>query len=213
MISGSSSHNENSLAGASHPVAGLLCLFGFFLHIILSDPLLNSLGIHYSGDEGKFYEKIHPGTVFIFLSLFALLWSRLNPIDKAFVIAKQHMAYASLLILYILLFIYMALRSGPAELAFIIDTHMTVPICAIVLCYTPLSYCRNAVYFFIAIALLNSAIGIAEAMGKFRIFTFDPGWGVLKEHYFRASALRGHPLNNTMFTAPCDQTAPAGSAL
>ena len=48
---------------------------------------------------------------------------------------------------------------------------------------------------------MNSVIGISESLGKFRIFTFDPEWAVLHEEYFRASALRGHPLANAAFTS------------
>ena len=185
----------------SCPVSGFICLTGIFLHMLLSDPLLNTLGMHYSGEEGHFYEKIHPGTYFIFLSFATLLYERGNPISMLIKLYREQTIFLLLLALYILLFLYMAVRSGPQGLAFIIDTHITVPICALVLSYTPLSCCRTMISGFICIAALNSTIGIAEAIGKFRLFTFDPDWVVLKEHYFRASALRGHPLNNTMFTS------------
>lgn len=189
------------MLGESYPLAGLLCLFGLFLHIALSDPLLNSLGFTYSGDEGKFYQKVHPGTYFIFLSLIALLWSHGNPLRQAYRIYKEYSIFSALLLLYVMFFIYATLRTGAAGMAFLIDTHMTAPICAIVLSYTPISYCRRAAYFIMGVALLNSVIGICESIGKFRIFTFDSRWVVLKENYFRASALRGHPLNNAMFTS------------
>lgn len=181
--------------------AGVLCLTGFFLHILLSDPLLNALGVHYSGDEGKFYEKIHPGTILIFLSLLVLLAKGSNPIERFFAIAREHAAFVVLLALYVLLFLYMAARSGFAGLAFIIDTHMSAAICAIVLSYAPPSLCRKAVNFFIGASLVNGLIGIAEAIGKFRIFTFDPDWPVMHEQYFRASAFIGHPLDNAIFTS------------
>ncbi len=193
--------SKKSLAGSSHPLAGMICLFGFFLHIVLSDPLLNAIGFHYSGNEGYFFEKIHPGTVFIFLSFLILLWDRGNPIRTLVQVVRQYPAFSVLLALYILIFIYLVLRSGPAGTAFIIDTHMTVPICALVLSYAPLSMCRKAVVFFVVIAVANSMIGLAEAIGKFRIFAYNPDWIILKEQYFRASALRGYPLNNAMFTS------------
>ena len=81
-----------------------------------------------------------------------------------------------------------------------LETHLLPPICAIVLSYAPLSYCRRATYFFIFFATINSSIGIVESIWKFRIFTFDPSWAVNQEPSFRASALIGHPLNNAMFT-------------
>ena len=181
--------------------AGLLCLFGFFLHIILSGPLLNALGMPYSGDEGAAYAKIHPGTYFIFLSFLVLLFGSGSPAREFASISRAYAPYMALLCLYLCLFIYILVRSGPAGTAFLIDAHMTVPLCALVLSRAPAPLCRKAAYFVIAIAAVNAAIGIAEVIGHFRIFEFDPGWPVLKEEYFRASALRGHPLVNASFTA------------
>jgi hypothetical protein len=189
-----------SFAGESHPFAGYLCLVGFFLHIILSEPLLNSLGIHYSGEEGRFYEKIHPGSIFIILSFLVLLWHNKNPLEFLIILCGRHTAYMALLGMYILSLFYMALRSGTHGLAYIIDTHMVVPMAAIVLCYTPFDICWRAANFFIFAAVINSLIGIGEAIEKTRIFHFTPQWPVLKETYFRSSAFLGHPLNNAMFT-------------
>lgn len=195
------SGKDKSLMGKAYPAAGLVCLFGLFLHILLSDPLLNSLGFHYSGDEGRFYEKIHPGTVFIFLSFLALLCSGGNPVRRAGEVFRTYTAASLLFLLYVAMFIVMVVRSGPAGLAFIIDTHMTVPLGVIVLAHTPISYCRRAAGVFIAVAVMNGLIGMAESFWRFRIFAFEPSWSVLHEEHFRASALRGHPLNNAMFTA------------
>jgi len=187
--------------GLRTPLAGFLCLFGFFLHILLSDPLLATLGIHYTGEEGGFYEKVHPGSWFIFFSFAIFMLHDFNPFRQCYLIARDQMAFTALLIVTILMFAYVVLRSGAGGSAFLLDTHLTVPICAIVLCYTPPAYCQRALLLFIAVATINSSIGIAEAMGKFRLFTFDANWVVYKEQFFRASALRGHPLNNAMFTS------------
>ncbi len=184
----------------SHALAGALCLFGFFLYVALSGPLLSAIGFHYSGDEGHFYEKLHPGTFFIFLSFAVLIWDRGNPIRDVIGVARRYPAPMLLFALYVLLLIYIVLRSGFGGLAFLIDTHMTAPIAAMVLSCAPPAMCRRALWVFILIAALNSVIGIAEAAGKFRIFAFDPDWVVLHEQYFRASALRGHPLSNAVFT-------------
>ncbi len=192
----------DSLLGVSSPVAGALCLFGVFLHILLSDALLTAIGIHHSDDRGQVYERIHPGTVFIVLSFFVLLASGSGgSIRRLGAIAAQQTASVVLLFLVILVTCYTTARGGPSGMTFMLDTHMTPPLCAIVLCYTPLSYCRRALYGFLLLAAINSAVGIAEGIGKFRIFTFDPDWGVLHELQFRASAFLGHPLNNAMFTS------------
>lgn len=181
--------------------AGLLCLFGFLLHMLLSGPVLDALGVRYSGEEGHFYEKIHPGTVFIFLSLPVLLTSSSNPIAKAFALYRRHTAFSVLLLLDILLFFYMAARSGTAGLAFFLETHVNAVICAIVFSYAPRILCQIAVRCFIVAVLVNALAGIAEAAGKFRLFAFDPEWSVLHEEYFRASAFMGHPLDNAVFTS------------
>ncbi|HEU0118160.1 MAG TPA: VpsF family polysaccharide biosynthesis protein [Alphaproteobacteria bacterium] len=191
---------DQSLLGDGHKTAGLICLFGFFLHIVLSAPLLNALGFHYSGEEGAFYEKIHPGTVFIFISFIVLLLDRGRPIKALIDIFRGQPAYAALLAIYLLIFVYVVARSGPMGTALLIDTHLTVPICAIVLSSTPISYCRKAVLFFVLVAAINSTIGIVEASTHLRLFEYDPEWSVMKEEHFRASALRGHPLVNAMFT-------------
>lgn len=179
----------------------LLCLFGVLLHILLSDPLLDALGIHYSGEEGAFYEKIHPGTYVIFLSFALLLWRRGNPLSQAWRLYRKEPVFMILLAVYGVLLGYVVARSGPHGMAFFLDTHMTVPICALVLCRLPPIWCSRALAGFVLLAMCNSAIGLYESLSHTRLFAFDPQWIVLHEAYFRASALRGHPLNNAMFTA------------
>ena len=129
-----------------------------------------------------------------------MLAGRGDAIHRYYVILARQTAFTVLLTLTAVLTLYMVIRSGPS-VSFMIETHLTPPICAIVLCYTPLSYCRKAIDAFILVAVLNSSIGIVEAIGKFRIFHFDPGWSVMNEPQFRASASIGHPLNNAMFTS------------
>lgn len=186
---------------AEHYLAGIVCLFGFFLHIVLSDLLLNSIGFHYSSTEGAFYEKIHPGTYFIVASFFIMLGDHGNPFVEFWRALRRSRIAMFLLLLYIMLFIYLVLRSGPAGTAFMIDTHMTVPICAIVLATAPKDFCRRAIYFFVVVACLNSLIGIYESIVQTRIFAFSDDAPGIREQYFRASSLRGHPLNNAMFTS------------
>lgn len=193
--------DNTTVTGVANPAAGFLCLLGFFLHIILSDPLLGMFGFNYSGEEGAFYEKLHPGTLMIFLSFFVLLWGQGNPLKQIMTIFKHQRVFAFLLLLYFLLIFYVVVRSGFAGMAFLLDTHLTPPMCAIVLCYTPFSYCKKAVHLLVAVCVLNSCIGIMESLFKFRIFSFDPTIAFMREDTFRASALRGHPLNNAVLTA------------
>lgn len=193
--------DDSLIKGAANPLAGALCLFGVFLHIILSDGLLGLIGFDYSGEEGKFYEKLHPGTLFIYIAFFVLLIGQGNPLERLLKIARYQMVPFALLFLCILIFIYMTIRSGASGIAFLLDTHFTPPMCAIIMCYTPASMCRRAAHLFVAFSVFNGLLGIAESIGKFRFFSYDPTLAFMRESTFRASAMRGHPLNNAALSA------------
>jgi hypothetical protein len=180
--------------------AVIVCMIGFLAHSVLSDPLLNSIGFHYS-NEGKFYEKMHPGSMLILLSFMILLLRKGRVLEEIMTVLYRFPVYSAFIFLYAVLSAYMGLRSGFSGLAFIIDIHATAGVAAIVLSYAPRNLCKIAVILFLCIASVNSVIAIIESVGRFRIFTFDPEWTVLQEANFRSSALMGHPLNNAMFTS------------
>jgi len=192
-------HND-AWAGESHPAAVMICAIGFFMIMLLSEQTLNILGIPYGKEEGSALFKIHPGNFFILLSFMVLICSRGNPFAHIVSIARQHSAFFSLLVIYILILIYWGLR-GPKGIGFILDNHIGMPICAIVFSYAPRIWCRNILILFGVIAVIYSAIGIVESATHLRLLPFDPDWEVLKQDYFRASALMGHPLANAVFTA------------
>lgn len=185
---------------AYNPFPAFLCLSGCFLYILISAPLMDEWGVHYASDGGQAYEKFHPGTILIILAFILMLWNEGNPIQKMLTLWSEQRFLMAFLCFYGVLLFYMSLRSGMQGLGFIIDVQVTAVLCAIILATAPASYCRHAIAIFIALALINSVIGLAEMIGAFRIFKFDPDWPVLSEPYFRASALLGHPLNNAMFT-------------
>lgn len=189
-----------ALGGEAHPLSALMCLIGVFMHLMISDPLLNAMGMRYAGEEGNFYEKIHPGTLFIFISFVMLICAKGNPLQQILLLAREQSISFALLAICAISFVYMVARSGPSGLAFMFDTHMTVAICAMVLCYTPLSWCRVVTLLLVTFAVINSAIGVIESIGRFRIFTYDSDWVGMTGKYFRASAIRGHPLANTMLS-------------
>jgi hypothetical protein len=191
---------DDSLVGIAHPTAALVCLFGILLRIVLSDAVLPLLGLSYGSMGGGLLSKIHPGNYFIFMSFFVLLLARAQPLRQWIQIYREHPAFARMFLVLLMIFVYWVIR-GPKGVGLLFDTHLPVPLSAIVLSYAPRSYCRRAATAFLAFAALNSIIGIAEALGKFRIMPSDPEWVVLKEEHFRASALSGHPLNNASLTA------------
>lgn len=192
---------DDSLLGETHRFAALICLCGFFLRLLLSDAVLMAVSRIETVDEtASLGDKIHPGTWLICLSYFILLLDRKEPIRQLIRTFRDCKAFSCLLLFNTMVFCYWAIR-GPSGVGMMLETHIAAPICAIVLSYAPRSYCRRAVYAFIAIMAVNSLMGIAEAVGKFRFFTFPAEWVVLKEHLFRASAYMGHPLINAMFTS------------
>jgi hypothetical protein len=193
---------NDSLAwvGPSYPVAAFVCAIGFFMRIVLSGPVLNIMGIPYGDEDAAMLAKIHPGTWFILLSFLILIFSRHNPLEQMFRIAREQTIFFSFIVIYSLILIYWVLR-GPKGVGLILDVHIVMPICAIVFCYAPRSYCRVIVYLYAAIAIINSLVGIGESITHLRLFAFDPDWEVLKQDYFRSSAFLGHPLTNASFTA------------
>jgi hypothetical protein len=193
--------DDDSPLGGSHRLAALLCLLGFFLLVVLSQPLLNSLGL-LSTDKlgGNPLTKVHPGSMVIILSFLVLLNDGGRMTLRAAQLFCKFPIYMSLVAVYLLLIAYWVIR-GPVGVGLLLDTHIVAPMCAIILSCAPRRYCRNGVYLFILLATLNSMVGIAEAIGKFRIFPFDPQWSVMNEQHFRASAFLGHPLSNAMFTS------------
>ena len=181
--------------------AGVVCIIGIIIRILLCDPLLLALGYHYTGETGNFYEKIHPGSLLIFAAFIIFLLQHYNPLLTLIRMYQQQTAFSALLFINCMLFIYMGIRSGFSGLAFMLDTHCTAVISAIILSHAPAKLCRITVSVIIGLALVNALTGIVEAYYKLRLFTFPEDWAVLHETHFRASALMGHPLDNAMFTA------------
>lgn len=191
---------DRSLMGEASPLASAVCLLGVFLRIVVSEPVLYALGIDYAGDAGSnILSNIHIGSYVIFMSFALLLADKGRALNNAAKVFHERRIFSLMLLLTVFLFAYWALR-GSRGVGLLIDTHLPIPMTAIVLSYAPRSHCRKAVAFLIGFALVNSLLGIAEALGKFRFLTLDPESPVHFEEHFRASALLGHPLANAVFT-------------
>ncbi|MDE1900764.1 MAG: VpsF family polysaccharide biosynthesis protein [Alphaproteobacteria bacterium] len=168
--------------------------------LLLPQQTLNIVGIPYGDADASAVAKIHPGNFFIFLSFFVLIVSRGDPIADLFRMARHYTAYFFMLMIYIAILVFWAVR-GPGGVGMILDTHIGMPIAALVFSYAPPSMRRRITLWFVAIVAVNSAIGIGESFTHLRLLPFDPSWEVLKQDYFRASALFGHPLSNAVITA------------
>lgn len=179
----------------------IVCLFGLFLLLFLSPPLLDSIGFHYASDAGAPYEKIHPATYFIFLAFVLFLRGGKSVLSVLNHVIRQRLAGVSLLCLYLLILIYLVLRDGIGGCAFIINGHIVVPICAIILSYVPYNLCKSALKLSLLFVTLNSFVGILEGVFRFRLLPFSEDTTFAKELYFRSSAILGHPLSNATFTS------------
>lgn len=203
-VSSTSAASTQLLGGApveTYPLIGLVCLCGIFLHLIVSPPVMYFFGIHYGDEDAGFLVKQHIGTYVVALSFILLLFRDLNPIATLSRLYRTETIFTVFLLLYVLILAYMIGRDGPKGLSFLIDTQICAIVAALVLARTPTSYCRRAVYLFIALALLNSLIGIAEGILRERLFVFDPTSGIVREKNFRSSAWLGQPLENAVFTS------------
>ncbi|MDD3371511.1 MAG: VpsF family polysaccharide biosynthesis protein [Alphaproteobacteria bacterium] len=187
-----------SPADNEHAAAGLVCLLGIFLRVALSPPLLSTWGFDY--ESAGFFNKIQIGTYFVYLSFAILLLDRAQPIQTLARIFNEHKAFFLMFLISLMATVYWVMR-GPQGVSLMIDTHLPIPIAALVLSYAPRDYCRKAIEFMLVFAALNGAVGMAEALGKFRVLPTSPEWSVLEEDSFRASALLGHPLSNAEFSS------------
>ena len=193
--------DETSLMGPAYRAAAFVCLLGVFLRIFISGPVLGLLGIDiYVGMTKSIFTYVNIGSYFIYLSFFLLILDQGDPLARSVDFYRQHRAFFFFAAINILVFFYWGVRK-PDGFGLMIDTHIPIPLSAIVLSHAPRSYCRNAIKLLVSFGVTNAVIGIIEAFGKFRIFTFDPKWVVMQEDYFRASAFLGHPLDNAVFTS------------
>lgn len=199
---------QNSMTGmdaAESPVRSttpfIVCIIGAVLYLFLSPPLLDSIGFHYASDTGAPYHKIHPATYFVFLSFALFLRGGKSVLSVLNAIIRQRVASFTLLCVYALILIYLVLRDGIGGCAFLINGHITVPICAIVLSYVPYELCKRALKLSVLFAALNCSIGIMEGILRFRLLPFSEDTTFAKEVYFRSSAILGHPLSNATFTS------------
>jgi len=187
--------------GPAHRTAGFVCLLGVFLRIFISGPVLGLFGIDiYVAMTKNIITYVNLGSYFIYLSFFLLLVERADPLARSVQLYREHRAFFFMAAINVLIFLYWGLRK-PDGFGLMVDTHIPLPLAAIVLSYAPRSYCRQAIKLLVSFGVINALLGIAEAIGKFRIFDFDPQWVVMQEEYFRASAFLGHPLDNAVFTS------------
>ncbi|WP_295389124.1 VpsF family polysaccharide biosynthesis protein [uncultured Thiodictyon sp.] len=174
-----------------------LAWLGLLLYLLISDDLLVLVGIPYNIPGGSFLIKLHPGTYLIALGFVLLLlqgdprqhWPRL------FAVAPAPLLFGGVVLSVA---IYSLIRFGPSGSAFYIDTLLMPPLLATLLLQAPLELRRRAFRMVVVVLALNALLSIGEAATKINLIPSVPN---LDDDFFRATALGGHPLKNSLTTA------------
>lgn len=188
--------DRQSRSGDVNVAASIVCLFGLFLQFVLSGPWLEAHGFAYSDIGGPAWQKVHPGTYFILISLVMVVFGSRDPVARLLRLIAGSPIFCLALFINLLLSIWVVVRGGVGGLGTMIDSYWAPMTAAIVLSNAPRWLCRRAVMAFIALCVVNALIGIGEGILHKRLLSFPPTWGVLHMNEFRASALVGHPLDN-----------------
>jgi hypothetical protein len=188
--------DSRSRTGEVNVAASVVCLFGLLLQFVLSGPLLVTHGFAYTDVGGPPWQKIHPGSYFILVSLAMVIFGSRDPLDRLIRLVAHSRVFCLALFINILLSVWVVVRGGVGGLGTMIDTYWAPMTAAIVLSNAPRWLCRRAVAGFLFLCVLDAVIGIGEGILHQRLFTFAPDSSVVHETEFRASALVGHPLDN-----------------
>ncbi|MBL8250533.1 MAG: VpsF family polysaccharide biosynthesis protein [Candidatus Competibacter sp.] len=174
------------------------CL-GLILYLLLSDNLLVTLGIPYNVPRGAFPFKIHPGSYCIALGFLLLL--RGNPWRRLAQLSRLSPALTALALVTAAIMLYALTQFGASGAGFFIDTWLAPALLGLIVLQAPPD--RRPVAFWIVLWLsaINSLIGIGEAAVSDRLVPYMAGDQLLIEEFFRATALGGHPLTNSLRTA------------
>lgn len=170
-------------------------------YLILSPALLSALGIPYDAPYGPFWFKLHPGDYPLLLALACSLAAYGNPLSELLRRLRAQPLLAAYLLAMALAFAYSLLRHGPSGSAFFIDTLMMPAAIALILLPLEPARLRRLFALLLAAVAVNAAIGLAEAALQRHLVPYTVAGGVaVIEDKFRATALRGHPLENALLT-------------
>lgn len=177
-----------------------LTLVGLVIYSLVSPAFLNWVGIPYDVPGGLILWKLHPGTYVIGL---AHLWFLMqdNPLRTAVRAFGERPALGLLGVVATMLLVYSNLRYGPSGSAFVIDS-LLVPVLAGFTLLGASVEARALVFrVLLGLTLANGVIGIVEAVTQSRVVPYLIGDREVIEEFFRATALGGHPLSNSLRTA------------
>lgn len=170
--------------------------------LLVSSYLLLELGIRYQVPGGGFLVKLHPGTYLLLLAFLALLaGERANPLGVVMGMLRARPGIALYAAATLAFLGYSGLRYGPSGAAFIIDTLLTPALAVMILDRLGQAAARRLLALLVAFIVVNSLVALGEAVTHRRLLPLVSEGVPLYIDPFRASALIGHPLQNSIHTA------------
>jgi hypothetical protein len=178
-----------------------LLVAGVVLRLALSAPALHRLGVPYDLPWGPFPSKIHPGSYVLMLAFVTGLVSHGNPVASLLELARKHRLLAGYMLSMVAVFAWTVLRHGPSGQAFFIDTLWMPGVAALTIVMHHRGRQRQLLTILMLLLLANAALAVGEAAIGRRLIPLHAGRdGIIEEYWFRASALMGHPLANSLVT-------------
>jgi hypothetical protein len=198
---GGSSFNPGPQAWARR-LSWVLLVAGVVAFILLSAPALLVLGIPYDAPEGSFPAKIHLGTYLLLPAWILGLAGQGHPLEALWRQARQHRAVFTYLVCMTVVFLWAAGQHGPSGLAFIIDTLIMPAVAVLTVLLQPRHRQRQLLQLIMFAIVANALLGIAESALRMRVVPIYAGRekDFVEEPFFRASAMFGHPLQNSLVT-------------
>lgn len=180
----------------------LLFAAGIVLYMTLPAALLSLWGVPYDSPGGSVLVKFHAGTYVLAVATLLLCAGGGNPL-RGLAGALVEERWLSLHILSTaLLLAYSIFRYGSSGSAFVIESLMMAPICALGVTRMDAAERRRLFRLIMVLIAANAALAIGESLLHLRLVPYTVSGGVaIKDLYFRSTALQGHPLENAILTA------------
>jgi len=169
---------------------------GLGLRFLVSNALLNTL-YPYTAEGGNPFLKIHPGTYLIIL-VFLSAFIRLDFVRALFDQARRNFFAFLFLIIIGVIAAISVWRFGFSGLAYLIDTWIAAIITAMLLKYVKPDTLTHLSKMILVLIFVNSIMALAEYVTQTHFMPYDT-YSFFK--FFRASAIFGHPLTNSLITS------------
>lgn len=167
------------------------------IEILLPGHLLDVF-YEYSRPGGSPILKIHPGSYFI-LGVFAVIMAAQEPLLFLRRQAKAQAWVLQFFLMISLISVIELVKFGTSGLAYMVDTLIVPSVMLMLMLNLTPEQRYTLAKLTLTIIFVNSCIAFVEFILKTR---FLPNSDFTEAGFFRSSALFGHPLGNTLITAP-----------